>query len=436
MYNSLSRRSFLAASALALSAPFVATAQTPTDYDTIIIGAGAAGLAAARKLDQERRSFVVLEARDRIGGRAYTESQSLGLPYDQGGHWLHNAHQNPFMAIAQDLGRSLTPSPLSDARFFDNRQPEPNGRVELEKASSRLVRRLVWNSLWLPDFAPTRLSLEDRWHRAAADLAAFTLAVDVNDMSVDDLMTLDGGEDYVVAGGYGQLVVDYARGVPVRLNHVVEKIKWGEHGRVEVNGEFGTITARKCIITVPTSVLASDAIEFEPELPATKRQSFDDLRGGHFFKVGMRVSRVQSDLAEYSFDIGQARAGQGLAFHFDQLDPIVTMISSGSHARELAALDRTELFGFARSELAYVTDTNVAHSVERFTTYDWSEDAFAQGAYSVCRIGANSARSNYAQPVADRLYFAGEAAGGDMAVTVAGAHNSGIVAAVSSGSAG
>ena len=429
MKDPLSRRGFLAASALALSAPLVATAKTPTDFDTVVIGAGAAGLAAARRLRDRRRSFVVLEARDRVGGRAFTERASLGLPYDQGAHWLHNAHQNPFMDIATDLGRSLVLSPLADARFFDNREPGPNGAVELERASTRLVWRLGWNSLWRRDFAPTRIGLKDRWQRAAADLAAFTMAVDVDKLSFDDFATLDAGDDYVVAGGYGQLVVDHAVGIPVRLNHAVRKIRWGAHDRVEVSGDFGTVTARNCIITLPTSVLASDAIVFEPALPPAKRQSFEDLRGGDFFKVGMRVSQIPTDLPEYCFDIGHARAGRGLAFHFDQLDPIVTMISSGSFARELAGLHRTELFAFARSELTHVTDKQVAQSVERFTTHDWRGDRFAQGAYSVCRVGASSARADYAEPVSDRLFFAGEAAGGDMAVTVAGAHNSGLAAA-------
>lgn len=425
----MSRRSILLGGALTLALPAVLRAQPLHDYDAVIVGAGAAGLAAAKTLKNAGRSFIVLEARNRRGGRAYTEATSLGVPFDQGAHWLHNAHLNPFMAIAKRLGRELRASSVSDIRFFEDGTKIAAGYTDFEKGATKVERRLGLRSLWRGDFAATDLDLSDPWQRAAADVAAFSMAVDLDEMSVDDFASLEAGDDYVVSGGFGRLVVDNSRDIDVRYDHVVKRISWGAHGRVEVAGDFGGLSAGACIITVPSPVLAATGIAFDPILPDHKINAFRDLSGGHFMKVGMRLTRPLEGLPEYTFDIAKARRGQAVAFHFDQKMPIATMIVSGRHAADLAGLAKRDLFDLAQSELSRVAGRQVAQGVSAATSHDWSADPFARGAYSVRRIGADTARRDYAETIADKLYFAGEAAGRGLTVTVAGAHVSGIEAA-------
>ncbi len=429
MKASLSRRGVLLGAAAALAAPLIVRAANASDFDVVIVGAGAAGLAAAKTLRSAGLSAVVLEARNRVGGRAYTDRAALGVPFDQGAHWLHNAHINPFMDVAARLGREVRKSPLSDIQFFHEGTPVSGGVAAFERASGRLERKLIWNSLWRGDFAMTDLSLDDRWQRAVGDISALAMATDLDTMSVDDFAGLAAGDDYVVAGGFGQLVVDHAGSLDVRLGHAVTRIIWHTAGGVSVAGPFGTVTAGACIVTVPTSVLAAGRIAFDPPLPDRKMAAFDNLRCGDFLKVGMRLDRAMTDLPEYAFDIAKAGRGEMIGFHFQRDQPVATMILSGSFANDFSGVPRRDLFELARRELAMVAGASVAGSVTAFTSYDWSADPQSLGAYSVRRIGADTARADYAAPIADKLYFAGEAAGRELAVTVAGANRSGIEAA-------
>lgn len=103
--GAISRRGVVAGLGLGLAAPAIARAARPVDTDVVVIGAGAAGLAAARSLRRAGRRVIVLEARTRIGGRAFTDRTALGAPFDRGAHWLHSAEDNPFLAEARRLGR-------------------------------------------------------------------------------------------------------------------------------------------------------------------------------------------------------------------------------------------------------------------------------------------------------------------------------------------
>ncbi len=429
MAQLISRRSVIAGLGLGLALPAIVRADQPTDADVVVIGAGAAGLAATKHIRSQGHSAILLEARDRIGGRTFTETSSLGVPYDQGAHWLHNAHVNPFMEIAEQQGKALHAAPLDNIRLLENGQVDPEALENFADGMAALERRLFWNTIWRGDFPASRIGLDNPWQRGAADMMAFTMAVDTDQLSIDDFMTLEGGDDYVVDGGYGALVTDGYADIDARLGHAVRTVRWQQANRVEIVGDFGTLTAKSVIITVPTTVLAEEAVQFDPPLPDAKRQSFEDLRNGHFFKVGMRLAEPIDGMPEYAFDIGLARSGQTIGFYFDQQYPVAKMIASGSHAQELADLPRAELFSSASEMLGAFAGSNAMASIEAHTTHDWTNDPFAQGAYSVRALGADSAREDYAAPVEDRLFFAGEAAGGALAVTVAGAHQSGIAAA-------
>lgn len=425
------RRAVLAGASALFAAPLAIGANSPTDFDVVVVGAGAAGLAAALDLQKSGRSVIVLEGRDRIGGRAVTDRSALGMPFDQGAHWLHSVHVNPFIGIAKTLGRKTFDSQLSDLMIVRDGEPMDGdaGVGSLEKGMTRLERRVWWKLLFRGDFSFASLAGKDEWQDLAGRYAAFTMATDIAALSARDLARLEGGDDHVVDGGFGQLVADHGRSAPVMLNHTVHTIRWGEGGKITVAGAFGSLEAKACIVTVPTSVLAAAGIAFEPALPVAKQEAIAALRGGCFIKVGMVLSQAAPELTEYALDAGRALEGRMEGWHFDRHQPIATMIVAGQHGRDLVAEGRAALFEHARARLADLAGGDIGGRVRAFTTHDWLGDPFALGSYSVQQIGQTTARHNYAAPVANRLFFAGEAAAGELTVTVAGAHVSGQKAA-------
>ncbi len=240
------------------------------DVDVLIVGAGAAGLSAARELQRLGRSFTLIEARSRIGGRAFTDA-SLGAPFDAGAEIIHFAQSNPWTEIAQQL---RVPLDQGGGRF-GGWQVYSGGR-----ALGPLERQRRWSAFRAMEAAQARVAASGRdmsLAEAVADLdpdlreiarsgLILVLGEDGERISVLDNQSLWSGPDYTTEAGYGALVAAYGDGVPVSLGVQASVIRWGDGG-VEAQTSAGTVRARAAIVTVSVGVLKSGAIRFEPELP-------------------------------------------------------------------------------------------------------------------------------------------------------------------------
>lgn len=428
MIAKMSRRGLLAGSVSLLAAPALVRAAVPTDADVVVIGAGVAGLAAAGTLSHAGRRVVTLEARGRIGGRAFTDAATLGVPFDRGAHWLHNADVNPFRADALRVGRALWPSPVDDLLVLRDGRPVPDGTTSLSAATASLERRAWLRGLLGGDFAVGSVA-RGEFEEAAAHLAALAMATDPDRLSVEDYGALAEGADEVVEGGLGALVADLGAAIAVRTGHAVRHVDWSVAGQIRVIGDFGTITARRVVITVPPPVLAADAIRFTPPLPEDRRAALAALAGGRFVKVGLRLDAPLRETPEYVFDIAAARRGEAFGIHLDRRLPLATVIFAGSHAEAVCREGAAALEAAGRQALAAALGTATGGRIRAATSTDWSADPLSGGAYTVLRVGASGARERYAEPIDDRLFFAGDSAGGPYAITVMGARLSGEAAA-------
>lgn len=426
--GAISRRGVVAGLGLGLAAPAIARAARPVDTDVVVIGAGAAGLAAARSLRRAGRRVIVLEARRRIGGRAYTDRTALGAPFDRGAHWLHSAEDNPFLAEARRLGRRTWVSGEDGIAIYRQGRPLTDGDERLERAIAQLERRAGLRGLLGQDF-PLSAAAGDEMQQAAAAFAAFTMATDSNRLSAQDYGALAGGEDEVVEGGYGRLLADLYAEVPVRTGQTVRRIDWRQRDRVTISGEFGALEARRVVITIPPPVLAAGAVAFDPPLPPQRQAALAALEGGRFVKVGLRLDGATPQAPEFAFDLDAALGGRTSALYLERRSPVATVIFSGSHARELSAAGAQALTDAARQVLAAVRGAQALRQVQATTVADWSADPLARGAYTVARIGEADARERYAEPLAGRLFFAGDSAASPYAITVMGARRSGEAAA-------
>jgi monoamine oxidase len=331
------RRRFLALTAAALVAPARIRAQLPLDADVVIIGAGAAGIAAARYLTDRRQVVIVLEARDRIGGRAYTSDAGLGLPWDRGAQWLHNGRDNPLRAEARAAGLSLMESDFEDMQVSGSADA-PNSPAALLAAFEALGPRIDRAAiLSAPVARLDSLLTGDRWADAALILSALSIGGDPSQIALHDAAMMESGSDALVAGGPGGLLQARASSLPIRTGHVVDAIDLRAADHVAVTGRYGAIRARTVLVTVPPMVLAKGAIRATPSLPPRHLAAFDALGPADVVKIGLRLRHALPDAAEFAVDPDSLLAGQGALLHLDPRAPVASVLIAGAHARALRA---------------------------------------------------------------------------------------------------
>lgn len=399
--------------------------------DCVVIGAGMAGLAAARRLTEAGQSVRLLEARDRVGGRAWTVSPGEGLHIDLGCHWWHSADVNPLVALARALG----------FRVVENRvfwgQPFAERHLGAERAAAQ---RAAWDRL----YEAMEAVLASGQDRAIGDLmattgdwrAAISAALSWSSGALPEALS---ALDYVRAGstdvnwhdprGLGAFVAAFGQGLPVTLNAPVTAIELTPSG-VAVESAAGRLEARSAIVTLPTALLAKGRVAFRPGLPAAKRQALDDLPLGANEKIFFRVEgQPFGSSAEFQANLTYDRVDCA-HFHMHEFGrPTVEAYYGGPLAAELVAAGPAALAENALAELRGHFGGALSRHLTPLVWTGWSQDPWTDGGYSYCRPGAAGARATLAEPVENRLFFAGEATSVSDPATCHGAHASGLRAA-------
>ena len=405
------------------------------ETDVLIIGAGGAGIAAARALRSRGLSCLVLEAKNRIGGRAYTDATG----FDHGASWLHQAHDNPLTALAETLGfESVDHDKLRQRLLFtEGRFATTAERRAFAAAEDRFWRVVEAAAA---DGTPDRPAadaapqggrfdpLVAHWEGAqicAAELARMSLH--------DCAATALDGPNLLLRRGLGTLVSTLAEGLPIQLNAPVTQIDWRSKD-VEASGAFGRIRARAAIITVSTGVLAQGSIAFTPDLPAEKHDAINALPLGLLSKLAFPIPPgVLPEFGAFASlrrDIATPgdRPISWIARPFGA--PVMLAFIGGSLAWELSRAGKRATEAHARAEFARVFGVEAAAALGPPIITEWGEDLHFLGSYSHAIPGGQAARRVLAEPLGNgRLIFAGEACHPRYAATVAGAWLSGEAAA-------
>jgi monoamine oxidase len=401
--------------------------------DIVIIGAGAAGLAAARRLQEKGASFRLIEAKPHIGGRTVTDSVTFGAPIDLGAHWLHSPALNPLTPLvdrhlfhvkhgAEDFrvarGGAILSGPEHDECFayFEDcfAKIERIGDGEHDCPVSELFPfRGKWHDFFEANFVAKQGVPSDQ--ASALDFARYVWK----------------GDDWPVLDGFGALIARHAQGIPVELETPATRIAWGGKAGVAVETPQGTLEARAAIITVSTGVLASEAIRFTPSLPDWKQQAIGDLPLGSCNKVALAFTRNpfgDLDTVMLMPDLGPDRSVEFVVREGGR--NVVTTMLNGPYAKALAAEGARATADYALTQLAAVFGNGVKACVtDRLVFADWDHDPWIGGCYAAARPGRYGARAELARPVEGRLFFAGEAAHDCYMGDVHGAHLSGEAAA-------
>lgn len=420
--------------------PVALGASLPTNPDVVVVGAGIAGITAARELAAAGHSVAVLEARDRVGGRAYTESETFGVPYDHGCAWLHSADVNPVTKLVQSAGFETFDEGAQERWLFLEGEDATDDQYEAAEEAYEALAEAIDESedeLEGRDRSVARLSPpRDRFDELAhATFGPYEAGVETSELSVVDVYTQVGtGVEWMVPQGLGAAILKALGPVPVSLNTPVTKIDWSGSG-VKLETAKGVVSAKAAIITVPTDIIADGSLAFSPALPAWKMDAFRSIPMGVLDKIALQFDANVFEEANTNTLYTQSEPGARFWDHllrpFD-LDMVVTF-SGGDMSRELsgnadgaieAALDNlVENFGTGIRD----------HFVKGHFT-DWGADPWARGAYAASKVGHNKKRGQLARPVGDRLFFAGEATVPKWATQVAAAYISGQNAAKKSAS--
>lgn len=415
-------------------------------WDVVVVGAGVAGLGAARTLQAAGQRVVVLEASGRIGGRAWTAfPPALGGDwFDMGAQWLHSAETNPLVPIAESARETLlnadalrsrqtfvggTPASAAELADYAAAWPRFSARADaLLQAAGQRDASLADVARSLPA-DPWALTIE-AWEGPVID-AADANAISLSDWQANRLT----GSNLVPQGGIGSFVQRcLSAGLEIRLGVPVRCVQWG--GPVTVATDEGTLRADHCIVTVSTGVLAQGTIAFEPELPAEIASAIAALPMGLALKVLLRArGEDRLDLAAHSvLDHRRERSGDALMvfqcwpYGRDYVQGWIGGAAAWALARQgdaaagefaLAAL--SSMYGDRAGRLFDPLPALVTH---------WEQDPWVRGAYCYARPGQAGARETLGLPLAGgRLIFAGEACHARLAGTLGGAWESGIHAA-------
>ncbi|HKW55140.1 MAG TPA: FAD-dependent oxidoreductase, partial [Stellaceae bacterium] len=380
-----------------------------SDVDVLVIGAGAAGLAAGHRLSEARVSSLVIEARARIGGRAHSLPTRTGHLVDLGCEWLHSADRNPWSEIAEDMGFAIDRN-LPDWGSRIARSRGQAAQQEWARVYAEFDRRCDEAAATADDRpASDLLPPDSRWSALINAISTWANGVELDRLSVQDhARYADSGVNWRLLQGYGRLVAAYGAAVPVRLGTRVQRI---DHSRnhIVVATNRGDLRARAVILTVPTTILATEAIRFAPALP-DKVAAAQGLPLGAANKLFLALS---GPAEQFPIDHHVLGSADRTATGSYQLRPHGWPMISGYFGGELAvALEHDGTAGmtaFALDELARVLGNDIRARLAPLAASSWSSDPLAQGSYSYALPGHAGDRAILARPVDNRLFFAGEA---------------------------
>jgi monoamine oxidase len=397
-----------------------------TDVDVVIVGAGCAGLAAAKRLLAQGLTVTVVEAMDRIGGRAWTTTTDFGIPFDIGCAWIHAADRNPFFSEAVAAGWTLQHHDMAlDHLWFGKRKATAAEMAAEARAAAELAACIERHK----DASDRLSTLVEACHslRASATFAGpMDYGVDDDEISVTDFRSAaDLDPNYFTREGFGALIHRWGADVPVTLSTPVRRIRWDGPG-VEVETDRGTIRARAVIVTVSTGVLAFEDIAFTPDLPDEHLEAICDLPMGLLTKVPVRIEGTRLGLEPFDDLLLERHARHDLyflAFPFDT-DLMVGFVG-GDFAWEMEAAGRAAAVDFVTDRLVDIFGSDLRRAVTAGTMTNWSAERHVRGAYAAARPGKAQAREVLARPVGERIWFAGEALAGGLKQTAGGARLSG-----------
>lgn len=441
--SKLTRRSFLAAAGAIAASPALGATQQKTKaapgeprsgIDVVIVGAGVAGIAAARRVLAAGRKCVVLEASGTVGGRCLTDTALFGVPYDRGARAFHTPETNPVAKLALQSGFDIYPAPPGQRTRITRRYARES---EVEDMLSAMVRAnsAIADVARKADIACAQALPKDlgEWRSTVEFmLGPYLCGKDVSETSTADVArAADRDIQAFCRQGLGAVVAKLAADVPVRLSTPATRINWSGRAGVEVETAQGTIDARAAIVTASTNVLAAGKLRFTPDLPKRQLDAVERLKLGSYDHVTLELPGNPLGLRtdELVFEKSSGPRTAALLANMSG-STLCTVDVGGRFGRELAAKGAKEMVAFALDWLDNLYGSGLKRATARAHATQWNEEPWVLGAMSAAAPGGQFARRTLMESMNNRIWFAGEAVHERLWGTVGGAWESGERAAL------
>jgi len=419
-----------------------------SNVDVVIVGAGAAGIAAGIMLKKAGVSYRILEAENRVGGRALTDTTTFrrkdgtAIPFDIGCAWIHAYHKgDPFADYSRQYNFDTQPHDLELNELYYGPTPYSGAMVGLEhKKEEKTLCTFEDATRNGKDVAAS--SLIDDWQRpmdaAATYMGPMDMAVDFDDMSSADFAYMaDYEPNYLVREGYGTLVTRVAAdaGLNITRSCIVTAINRSTSGVQIETAAHGTLDAKAVIVTVSMGVLQSGAISFNPPLSPEIRDAIGQIDMGLLAKIPLQIPGIGHyirGIRPYDNALQMFAPTKDiyfLAWPWDS-DLMVGFVG-GKFGWHLSRAGQTVAVEFAKERLGDIFGSDIRGKVTNALLTHWATNKFTLGAYSAAKPGGHVARKALDSDADKPIYFAGEAQGpGGMYATCSGAYMSGANAAL------
>jgi monoamine oxidase len=428
----ITRRDFLSGAAVLAATPALArrarAAPLPREADIVVIGAGAAGIAAARRIMAANRKVIVVEASSQAGGRCITDVSTFDVPFDRGARWIHNPEINPMIRLARAAGLEVMPAPSGQKIRIGRRNARAGEIEEFLAALVKANRAIDDASRGRADVSCASVMPKELgdWAGAAEFVLGASFAgKDLKEISaIDKIRAQDRNSAIACRQGLGTLVAKLGEPLPLSLSTPASRIEWGNRDAI-VQTPAGKITARAAIITVSTNVLAAGNIKFAPEIPKRYFDAAAKLSLGSYDHIALQMPGNPLGLARDDIIIEQSNTTRtALLFANMGLSSLCSVDVGGSFGRDLSAQGEAAMVAFAVEWLAKLFGSDVAAAVKKSSATRWNASPFVLGAMSSAAPGAQPSRKVLTEPIGC-MYFAGEATHETLWGTVDGAWESG-----------
>jgi monoamine oxidase len=428
----ITRRDFLSAAAALAVTPVLGGrafgAPLPREADIVVIGAGAAGIAAARRVQAANRKVIVVEASGQIGGRCLTDAATFDVPFDRGARWLHNPDTNPMIKLARTVGLDVAPTALGQKIRIGRRNARAGETEEFLAALVRANRAIDDASRGRADVSGASVLPKDLGDWAGT--AEFVLGANATGKDLKDISVIDKvrGQDRsaVIAcrQGLGTLIAKLGDELPLALSTPASRIAWS--GRdVTVETPAGKIAARAAIVTVSSNVLAAGNIKFTPDIPKRQLDAASKLSLGSYDRIALQLPGNPLELGRDDVVIEQSNSTRTAMLYANVGSSSLCLIDvAGSFGRDLTAQGEPAMAAFAVEWLTKLFGSEIAAKIKKTGVTRWNAAPFILGAMSAAVPGGQPSRKILTEAIGS-LFLAGEATHETMWGTVDGAWESG-----------
>jgi monoamine oxidase len=423
----MTRRGFLSASAALAAGSAVArgawSAPLPREADIVVIGAGAAGIAAARRIMAANRKVLLVEASSQLGGRCLTDLTTFEVPFDRGARWMHNPETNPMIKLARGAGLDVSPATLGRKIRIGRRYARAGETEEFLAALVRTNRAIDDASRGKADVPCASVLPKDLGDWAAT--ADFVPGKDLKDLSaIDKARAQDRSAATGCREGLGTLVAKLGGQLPVSLSTPASRIAWSKRD-VTVETPSGRIAARAAIITVSSNILAAGNIKFDPELPRRHLDAASRLTLGSYDRIALQMPGNPLGLARDDVLIEQSNSTRTALLYGNIGGSTLCSIDvAGAFGRDLSAQGEQAMVAFAKEWLAKLFGSDITAAVKKSSATRWNSAPYVLGAMSAAAPGSQPSRKILTEPIGC-MFLAGEATHETQWGTVDGAWDSG-----------